>query len=81
MFHIFIFDSVYNKEFIQYLVSLDGDVVLANYGMPGPVRDIIYQVFFSFVCQKLELMYQKSCLRHNVKIKDNIFDKQLPLHK
>ena len=25
-------------------------------------------------------MYQKSCLRQNEKIKDNIFDKQFPLH-
>ena len=81
MFHLFIFDSFNNEELIQYFISLYGEVVLANWGMPGPESDFIYSDYFlRYISQKLELMYHKSYLRHNVEIKDNIFDKRLSLH-
>ena len=46
IFHISIFDSVYNKESIKYLVSLDGEVVLSNFCIPGPERGFIYYNIF-----------------------------------
>ena len=36
--------------------------------------------FKRYICQKLELMYLKICLIHNVEREDNIFDKQLLIH-
>ena len=46
IFHISIFDSVYNKESIKYLVSLDGEVVLSNCCISGPERGFIYYNIF-----------------------------------
>ena len=62
MFHILIIYSLYNKEFIRYLISLDGEVVLANWGITVPERDFIYEYFSGYIYQKLELMYQKDCV-------------------
>ena len=36
MFHISIFDSLYNKEFIKYMRSLDGEFLLDNRCIYGP---------------------------------------------
>ena len=39
-------DSFYNKELIQYLISLDWGVVLAYYSIPGPESDLHLSRFF-----------------------------------
>ena len=80
MFDLLIFDSLYSKELIKDLISLDGEVVLANNGITGPQRFLFIKIF-RYICQKLELMYQKSCLRNNDERRDNIFDIQFPFHK
>ena len=46
MFHPLIFDSLYNKYLIQYLISLDGGVVLANRGINRLESDFIYEDYF-----------------------------------
>ena len=38
MFHISIFDSIYNNVLFKYMISLDGKVVLENCGISGPER-------------------------------------------
>ena len=38
------------------------------------------RLFLRYISQNMELMYQNSFLRYNVEIKENIFDKKLPLH-
>ena len=63
MFHLYIFDVFYNKKLIKYLLSLDGDVVLAYCSMPVPERDFMYEAFYKVHLSKLELMYHKSCVR------------------
>ena len=80
MFHILIIYSLYNKEFIRYLISLDGEVVLANWGITVPERDFIYEYFSGYIYQKLELMYQNSFLRHNFEIKEDRFVVLCHLH-
>ena len=47
MFHLFISDSLYNKELIQYLISLYGEVILAYFSMPGTESDF-YLLRFIF---------------------------------
>ena len=42
MFHLLIFYSLHNNELIHYLILLDGEVVLANYGSTEPERYFIY---------------------------------------
>ena len=46
MLHLLIVDSLYNKSTIQYLISLDGEVVLANCGITGPESNLIYWYHF-----------------------------------
>ena len=41
MFHPLVFDSLQNKELIQNLISLDGEVVLTNSGITRPERYLI----------------------------------------
>ena len=66
---------------IQYLISLDGEVVLSNSGATGPEIYFVYlYCVFGLVVKKLNLMYQKSGIRHNDERKDNIFYMQFPLH-
>ena len=36
----------YNKELLQYLISLDGEVVLAFSGTPGPERAFFIKIIF-----------------------------------
>ena len=38
------------------------------------------KIYFRYICQILESMYQKRCLRNNDEIKDNILDMKFPLH-
>ena len=63
MFHLLVFDSLYSKLFIKYLISLDGWVVLANFGITGP-KDISFIVitFLRYIFQLLDLMNQTSFL-------------------
>ena len=63
MFHLLILDSLNNKELIQYLISLDGEVVLANCSITGPERCYTCLDYFKrYICQKLDLIYEKSFL-------------------
>ena len=39
---LLMFDSIYNKELIQYLISIFGGVVLSNCGMTRSESDLIY---------------------------------------
>ena len=81
MLNLFIFDSLYNKELIQYLISLDGEFILDNCGITISENDFIYLDYYKrYISQKLELMYQKIFLRHNHEERDNIFDKKSTLH-
>ena len=48
------FYSLYNKQLIHYLISLDGEVVLAYYRMPGPESDYNLSRFLKrYIYQKL----------------------------
>ena len=63
MFHLLIFDSLYNKALIQYLISLYGQIVLSNGVMPGTEKYFIHYDFLNrYIIPKLELMYHKSCV-------------------
>ena len=54
MLHLFIFYSLYNNGFIQYLISLDGKVDL---------KYISFIISFKrYITQKLEFIYQKRCV-------------------
>ena len=56
MLHLLIFDSLYNKIFIQYLILLYEEVVLANCGMPGTESNFIHRDYFlRYTWKKLEL--------------------------
>ena len=46
MLRQFIFDSFKNKELIQYLISLDGEMILAYCSMPGSESDLHSFRFF-----------------------------------
>ena len=62
MFHLLIFDSFYNKEFIQYLVPLDGEVVLAYCSVLGPEIDFhLLRFCFKVNLSKIELTYLYIC--------------------
>ena len=51
MFHLVIFDSLYNKESINYLISPDEEVVLSNCGITGTEIDLIYYDQFNrYIC-------------------------------
>ena len=40
MFHILVFDSLFNEELFQYLILLDGKVVLDYCSTPRPESDL-----------------------------------------
>ena len=42
MFHLLIFDSLYYKYLVEYLISIDGKAVLSYYGITRPESDLIY---------------------------------------
>ena len=46
MFHLLIFDLLYNKYFILHLISLDGEAVLAYCSIFGPESNFYLLVFF-----------------------------------
>ena len=58
MFHVLISDSLYIKELIQYLISLNVEVLLVYFSMPGPESDLIFFniSFLRYIYQKLELI-------------------------
>ena len=51
MLHILIFDSLYDKELINYIKSLDGKVLINKRCISGHEGDLIYcdcfKVFFN----------------------------------
>ena len=53
MFYLFIFDTFYNKEFIQYLLLVCVEVVLVYFSMPGPDRYFIYPELFKVYVSKV----------------------------
>ena len=55
------------------MISLYGEVVLANLCISGPERDFIYyDSFWSYNCQWLDLMNQTSCVGNNIKIEEDV---------
>ena len=46
LLHPLIFDSWYNKESIQYLISLGVEVVIVYWSIPGPENDFRLLRFF-----------------------------------
>ena len=81
IFNILIFYSIYDNQLIQCLISLEGGFLISQLGyhQNGSWCHLL-KILFRLICQKLELMYQKSCLRQNVERKETIFDKKLMLH-
>ena len=56
MFHLLILDSLYNKELIQYLISLDGEFVLDYCSMSGTESDFhLLRLFLKVNLSKIRI--------------------------